>query len=240
MPSADLPRIIVHVTALLNANTRSIAGVSNYTNAVGDNARSSAEIAETCLLAALKTAQAVCESDSHPFRVAFLADTTLVHGDPIPFHYGDTAIPTITPFSGAAFTLKGVRKAFNRIESYRINKNTAYSKTNHNLATSGGGASILAGFYDIVEGIGYYTGFSATMKLATFDRTNAVARLPDGIEPTIIKLALGMSGKEGDSSDNLFAGWSAQGMSDLAEIKNGATIFSPVDDQIAARGDQVA
>ena len=50
---ADLARIQTHVVALLNTNTRSIAGVPNYTSVVGDDARSALEIAETCLHAAL-------------------------------------------------------------------------------------------------------------------------------------------------------------------------------------------
>lgn len=237
---ADLDRIIIHTTALLNANTRSVAGVPVYSAAVGDKARAEDEIAETCLQAAMKTAQAICESDSHPFRVDFLDDIALMHGDPVPFHYGDTSVPIITPFSGAAFTLKGVRKAYDRIESYRLNRNKVYSPTDHNAAGTGNTASPLAGFYDIVNGIFYFTGYSATMKLADFDRDDVIEKLPDAVEPTIVRLACGMSAKEGDTSDGLFQSWLNLGMNDLAAIRGGATAFQPIDDAIQARGDKVA
>lgn len=237
---ADLDRIIAHTTALLNAYYRLPSGVPVYGPTVGDSARSNLEIAETCLQAALKTAQAICESDSHPFRVDFLDDIALQHGEAVPFHYGDTSIPVITPFSGASFTLKGVRKAFDRIESYRINKNSVYSDVNHDTAGDGSTASPLAGFYDVVNGIFYFTGYSAVMKLAEFDRDDVILKLPDAVEPSVIKLACGMSAKEGDTSDGLFQSWLAQGMNDLAEIKAGATAFQPVDDAIAVRGDRVA
>jgi hypothetical protein len=237
---ADLERIINHTTALLNAYLRLPSGVPVYGPQVGDSARSNLEIAETCLQAAIKTAQAICESDSHPFRIDFLDDIALAHGEPVPFHYGDTSVPSITPFAGATFTMRGVRKAFDRIESYRLNRNGAYSSVNHNAAGTGNTASPLAGFYDIVNGVFYFTGHQATMKLADFDRDDVIEKLPDAVEPTVIKLACGMSAKEGDTSDGLFQLWLSHGMNDLSELKTGATAFQPIDEAIAARGDRVA
>ena len=148
-------------------------------------------------------------------------------------------MPTITPYTGAAFTLKGVRKAYDRIEAYRRNTNNVYGSVAHNAA-SGATASSLAGFYDIVNGIFYFTGFSATMKLAIFTRADVIAKLGDVTEPTIIKLACGMSAKDGDTSDGLFASWYQQAMNELNEIRSGATAFQPIDDALQQRGDKVA
>jgi hypothetical protein len=57
----------------------------------------------------------------------------------------------------------------------------------HNASDSGQ-ASPIAGLYDVVNGVFYFTGYSATMKLCTIDRTTVFANLPDALEPTVIRL----------------------------------------------------
>jgi hypothetical protein len=230
----DVTRVINQVTALLNANTRDAAGNPVYSSAVGDKARHATEIETSCYNAAMMTARAICETATHPYRTAFIADTPVTHGDELPVHFGDTAPPQITPFSGAGFTLSGIPRPYDRIESYRRNRNKMYSPVDHNASDSGQ-ASPIAGLYDVVNGVFYFTGYSATMKLCTIDRTTVFANLPDALEPTVIKLACGMSAKEGDTSDGVFGSWLGQGMRDLSEIKGGATVFSPVDQSIDAR-----
>ncbi len=237
MAFADITRIKNLTTALLNASERTLEGVPIFGTAVSDHARSSLEIEATCINAAMMVGRAICESDSSPFRSEFLVETTLSHGEVIPFHYGDTTVPTITPYAGATYDVRGVRKSLDRIEAYRTNKNSVYSSVAHNAASNGSAADT-AGYYDIVNGIFYFTGEDATMLLATFDRTNVVSKLPDALEPTIVKLACSMSKKEGDSSDGIFASWTAEGMADLTAIQAGATAFSPLDDQIQRRGDR--
>lgn len=234
--SADLTRVQTLVTALLNANTRATDGTPSFTTAVGDKSRSQAEIAETCLEAALVTARYACESDSSPFRTAFISNVAVTHGSPIPFHYGDSSVPIITPYAGASFTLKGVRKAYDRIEAYRRNDNNIYSDIAHDASDSGL-ASDLAGFYDIVNGIFYFTGYSATMPIATFTRSDVFSKLDEGIEPVIVKVALSMSKKDGDSSDGIFASWTQEAQNDLDRMKAGASAFQPIDEALTARGD---
>lgn len=239
---ADPTRITRLVTALLNANTRDASGTPDYTTAVGDKARSSAEIADIIINAALVTARAVCESDSSPFRADFLTDFPLQQGAAIPFHYGDTSIPEIVPYDGAD-SIKGTRKAFDKIESYRTNKNQVYSPVAHDEPQTDAdgnisGKSIISGFYDIVNGIFYFTGFSATVKVAFFTRADVFGKLSEALEPIIVRLALGMSAKEGDVSDGLFANWYAQAMNDLSEIKAGGTAFQTIDEAIKGRSQQ--
>lgn len=220
---------------MLNASTRTSTGAPIYSSVVGDFARSPMEIEENCYQAAILTAKAICESDSSPFRSEFLEAMDLVHSEVLPFHYGDINIPDIVPYPGATITLRGVRKAYDRIESYRINKNDAYGPA-HNVADNGG-PSHLAGFYDIPNGIFFFTGHTASMLLANFTRDDVFDKLDEGIEPVIVRLALGLSAKEGDTSDGLFQMWYTQGMNELNEIKQGASAFQPVDAAVAARSD---
>lgn len=236
---ADIDRIATQVTQLLGAGEKVSTGAPIYNRNVADFARSPMEIEASCINGALMAAQAVCESASSPFRTPFLEVADLEHGQPLPFHYGDTSVPEITPFDGATFTLRGVRKSYDKIEAYRINANNIYSPVAHDQPNAGK-ASPIAGFYDIVNGIFYFSGCEATMFLANFTRDTAVGLLADALEPVVIKLALGVSAKDGDTSDGLFQAWYAQGMQDLAGIRSGATAFQPVDTFLAARGDQTA
>lgn len=234
--SASLTRITDHVTAMLNANARTPSGAPVYSSTVGDKARSPMEIEENCTQAAILTAKAICESDSSPFRSEFVEAMDLVHSEVIPFHYGDTNIPDIVPFPGATVTLRGTKRSYEKIEAYRINRNGVYGPV-HN-ASDNGNPSILAGFYDIVNGLFFFTGHTASMLLAIFSRDDVFDKLDEGIEPVIVRLALGLSAKEGDTSDGLFQMWYSQGMSELNEIKQGATAFQPIDAAVAARSDR--
>jgi hypothetical protein len=234
---ASLTRIQDQVTAMLNANTRTPSGAPVYSSTVGDKARSPMEIEENCLHAAIMTAKTVCETDAHPWRTPFLAINELEHGEPLPLHYGDTSVPDIYPFDSADFTLRGVRRSLEKIESYRVNTNNVYGPA-HDQPVNGT-ASPLAGFYDIVNGIFYFTGYEAEMYLANFTRADVLDKLDEGIEPVIVRLALGLSGKEGDTSDGLFQMWYAQAQSELGLIRSGATVFQPVDNVVEQRGRSV-
>jgi hypothetical protein len=231
---ASLTRITDQVTALLNASTRGADGTPVYSSVVGDKARSANEISASCYNAAMQVARAVCETDSHPFRSEFIESVALDHSEPVPFHYGDISIPEIIPYSGAGFTMKGVKCPYDRIESYRRNRSNIYSPVAHN-ASDNGQASPIAGFYDNVNGIFYFTGYQASMLVALFDRTDVFDKLSDALEPVVIKVALGLSAKEGDTSDGLFQAWAVQGSNDLNEIRGGATAFQPVDMAVEAR-----
>lgn len=240
--TADQNRISTHVTALLNASTRSVAGVPNYTSAVGDLARSPAEIAMSVSHAAMEVARAVCETAGHVWRESFLEEVELSHAAPIEFSYGTTEIPQIQPFEDADYRIDGVRRSFDKINSYRLDKTRAandriYSRIAHD-ESNGGLPAKLAGFYDIVNGIFYFTGHAAFMRLARFDADDVFSKLPDAVEPVIARIALGASAKEGDTSDGLFAAWRQTGINDLQQIRSGATVFSPVDDAVQIRGSQ--
>jgi hypothetical protein len=235
---ADLTRVQNQVVALLGAGTRSAAGVPVYSTALLDKARATEEIQASCYNAAIQVARAVCESASSPFKGEFLDTMDVAHGQALPAHFGEASPPKILPYSGAPNTLAGVRRPYDRIESMRINRNNAYGPT-HNLAYQGG-ASPLAGYYDIVDGVFYFTGYSATMALADFDRTDVFDKLNDGLEPVIIVTALAMSSKEGDTSDGIFGSWMQQAGAALAEIRAGATAFSRIDEALAIRGDRTA
>lgn len=231
---ASLSRVQNQVTILLNANTRDASGNPVYSSAVGDKARHATEIETSCYNAAMEVARAVCEAGSSPFKEPFIEVVDLDHGEPVPFHYGDTSIPEIIPFSGAGFSLQGVRVTPAKIDSYRRNRNNIYSPVAHN-ASDGGQASPIAGLYDIANGIFYFTGYQATMMVGLFERDNVFGKIPDALEPVIVKLALGMSAKEGDTSDGLFNSWAAQGQNDLNQIRAGGTQFQPIDMAMEAR-----
>jgi len=237
MPNADKNRITNQVIALLNAGTRKLDGTPNYNSTVGDGGRASGEIATSVLNAAMEVARAVCETPGHAWMESFFEEVELQHASAIPFSYGATTVPKIQPFKNANFYLQGVRRSFDKISSYRINRNQIYSAVAHD-ASNGGAASKLAGFYDIVNGIFYFTGYAAFMNLASFSSDDVFGKLPDSAEPIITRMALGSSAKEGDVSDGLFAAWRQMGMNDLQQIRSGATVFSPVDNDIQNRGSQ--
>lgn len=231
---ASLSRVQNQVTILLNANTRDGSGNPVYSSAVGDKARHATEIETSCYNAAMAVGRAICEAGSSPFKEPFIEVVDLDHGEPVPTHYGDTSVPEIVPFSGATFTLRGIRSTPDRIDSYRRNRNNIYSPVAHN-ASDGGQASPIAGRYDIANGIFYFTGFSATMMVGSFERADVFAKIPDALELTIVKLALGYSAKEGDTSDGLFSSWAVQGQNDLDQLRAGGSQFQPIDMGMEAR-----
>lgn len=204
------------VVSLLNANTRT-NGVASYATTVGDLGWLAEEIDTAVDGAAMAVLQAACEG-VHPARQGFIVNTSVTHGSALPLHYGAIGVPVITPYSGASFTLQGVRKSVDDISAYRINESNIYGTVAHNAA-NGTKASQLAGYYAHVNGIFYFTGYSCVVPLAILTRAS-ITSVPDVFEPTIIKLAMGNLAKDGANSDN-FSYFGTLGLADLEMIRSG-------------------
>ncbi len=238
MATVDLIRVKKQVISLIGANERdAISGLRVYSGNSGDEAFLSAEIDTAISYALLEVMAAVCGTDGSPLRGAFVTNTAVNHGEPLPQHYGTPGVPKITPFTGATFTISGVRKSVEEISSYRNNpivfgSKRLYSDFNHNQ-NANGQASSLAGYYSIVEGVLYYTGQSAVIPLAVFDESSEDL-LPDSVEPTIAALAVGNLAKDGTISEK-FSEWFQRGEMQLNLIRNGEVPTPSVKPTIGAR-----
>jgi hypothetical protein len=222
----DIAKIKKQVIALLNINVRDAAGVPEWTDSIGDDAYLSEELDESIQNACLAVIQAICETDGHPQRYLFVTNTAVTHGSPLPTHFGTIGVPVITPFTAASFTINGVRKSYEDIDAFRRNPSNIYGAAAHNVATSGA-ADRKAGYFAIVNAHFYFTGFSATIPLASFNLTS-IALLSEAYEPTIIKLAIGSNQKLGMESD-ICSYYQGLGNQDMALIRSGFQSVPSID-----------
>lgn len=211
----DLDIVKKQMIALMNLSTRNAStSVPVYSTALGDTSYAAEEITRAAQNAVTKIMQTICETDGHPDRPLFTAETAITHGAALPAHTGSIGVPRITPYSGATYTIVGKRKSIEEINSYRANINFRYSKVAHNAA-QGGNHSKLAGFYAKDEAVQtiYFTGFSAVADLANFEESD-YTELPDRWYPDAIAYGIANLKKDGDVSDifEYYAAMAAQSM----------------------------
>jgi hypothetical protein len=208
--------VLNQVIATLGLAVRDSSGLPTYGSSLGDQTYAIDELQRGVDSAGTMIMEAICQTEGHEHRGVFTNQTSLTHGAALPAHYGPIAVPDITPYSGAAYTIKGKVKSVEEIISYRNNINNRYSETAHNIAGSGN-HSKLAGFYAIDNDMIFFTGFSATALVTNFDETDAPL-LPDSYHPLGIALAIANLKKDGDLSD-IFSYYEQQGMAGLALIR---------------------
>ena len=210
------------IISLLNANQRT-SGNRVYSTTSGDSGFLGAEIDTAIVHAKLCVKQAICETDGHGLRSAFISNVTVAHGDPLPKHYGTPGVPIITPYDGAANTLRGVRKSYEEIDSYRRNPivltQKLYGDLNHDEQSEQGEASPIAGYYAFVEGHFYFTGFTAEIPLADFSESDGIT-LPDSTDSAVVFTALSKLAKDGTVSEK-FGEWARMSAAELNMIRTG-------------------
>jgi hypothetical protein len=179
------------VIAQLGLSVRDAAGVPTYSTALGDSSYATEEISRAVASAGTLIMQAICETEGHAHRGLFTTESAVTNGSQLPTHYGPIGIPRITPYQGAAYTISGIRKSIDRINSFRANVDNRYSLVDHDRLSSGS-HSKLAGFYAVDNNTFYHTGYSAVADIANFVEAD-VTKLPDSYHPLGIALSIANS-----------------------------------------------
>lgn len=224
----DFLRVKRQIISLLNANATDANGFPLYSEALGDEGYLSGEIDTGIDYAAFAVMEAICSTDGHSLRSAFIRFAQCQNSMPLPIHYGTHGTPVITPFEFAGDKQKkqGVRKSVEEIASYRENPVVAsmgnlYSEIDHDQPDgNGNGASPLSGFYAVVEGIFYFTGFSAVVPLAQILSIADKILIPDSKEAAIVHIAIGKLAKDGSISEK-FSEHAQMGQMELNLIRTG-------------------
>lgn len=224
--AADRTRVLKRVTTILNLAE---AGTYSSTLSPRNKTRNAVEIEDFVDEAGLQILQAIAERPNE-YRYQFVAPSgpITVSGDALPAHIGPPAAVTITPYSGAIYTIPGMQKDYQKIESYRLNPNKVYDSKDHNVA-----GSTLAGFYDVWRDIFFFTGFSAVVDLARLPvRADNTTLIPEIMENTWVRLAVGEAAKVGTGGyeQNIIGEYGKRGFADLEEFKNGSRIFKEIDE----------
>lgn len=195
MGAADFNRIIERVVTLLNASD---AGTFSSTLSARNKTRNIDEITACCYDGAL-TVMRVVAATPNEFRTNFITTLVPAHGDLLPEHHGNPVFVEIQKYLNSAWT-QGDRRDYRKLDSYRIDgakaaKYRVYDKIPHNEINS-----TLSGYFDVWESKFYYTGFAARVGLATVSRADALTKIPDFLEPTVIKFAFANCPKAGEGN----------------------------------------
>jgi hypothetical protein len=111
---------------------------------------------------------AILETEGHWARPDFTADSSaLAYLDEIPTHIGSTGDVKIVVSNGGV-TVPGRPATVEEIFEWRTNLNNAFGSLAHNAV-----GNAIAGYYSIKDNIAHFTGYTLTLKLATFTRTAA-------------------------------------------------------------------
>lgn len=222
----DFLRVKRQIISLLNANQTDANGFALYLETVGDEGYLSAEIDTAIDYAAYSVMEAICSTDGHSLRSEFIRYVVCQNSMPLPAHHGTHGTPVITPFEFAEDRQKkqGVRKSVEEIASYRENPvignmGNLYSEFDHDQP-DGSGASPLSGFYAVVEGIFYFTGFSAVVPLAQILASADRNLIPGSKEAAIVHIAIGKLAKDGSISEK-FSEHAQMGQMELNLIRTG-------------------
>lgn len=191
--------------------------------AQADDRRNNTELDKAILAADARVCGAICESSSNGYRPLFMAEVVVTHGAEVAEGIGPIGRPLIQPYTGADY-VRGVTKAADDIDSYRLNPSNLYDSIDHDQS-----GSSLAGYYDFdpISRVFNFTGLAAKVALAIFTKT-AACQSPEAYEDTVFGLALMALPKEGDSAP--FVGLiGQQALQHIREIKAGAMEVSPID-----------
>ncbi len=219
---ADINRVKTRVNVILNLMA---PGVFSSSVSPRIKNRTEAEIEAIVTDAGLILLRTLAETPNE-YRAPLINVVALTNGQLLPEHQGQPAYVEIQRYSGGPWTI-GERRDFRKIESYRRNPLKIYDATNHDQV-----GSSLSGYFDSWEKRFYFTGFAARAGLAQVTRASVLDKIPEILEPTWIRLAVGESTKAGEGNYTLsVAGaYGQKGMQDLAEFQAGKRIFSEISD----------
>lgn len=220
--AADQSRVLKRVTEVLN-----LCAPGTYSASLSPRIknRNATAIADFVTEAGLILLRALAETPNE-YRGVLVNVVALTHLQILPEHQGQPAYVEIQKYNGGLWR-QGDRRDYRKIESYVANPSFIYDDQVH---TANG--SSLAGYFDIWEKRFYFTGFAARAGLAQVVRADVATKIPDVLENTWIRLAVGESAKAGDGnfSMSVASSYGQKGMNDLGEFKAGKRVFPEVSD----------
>lgn len=154
---------------------------------------------------------------------------------------GEVGIPRIVPFEGAT-AREGEEATPDQIDSWRLDAEyaaeegafSAYTGAldgvaiPHNLADANGRPSPISCRYSIIAAYFKFTGFSAQIPMIRIDDDMIDNKIPFDLAPTVIKLSIPMSVKEGDNLYQIAPMYGALGEGELIRIAGGEMKAQPV------------
>ncbi len=158
------------------------------------------------------------------YRQTLVVPVGLTHQELVPEHQGKPAYVEIRRYPGAQWT-PGHRIDYRKVESYRNDPNRIYDPIAHDTL-----GSSVAGYYDLWEGRFYFTGYQAQAGFVQILRADTATKIPDVLEATWIRLAVGESDKagQGQYGSSVAGQYGQKGMADLAEFRSGQRRFTEV------------
>lgn len=235
---------------ILNATT------AGFDGAIDDARRNIEAIEKSRIYGTIEVFNAIAANPQHGYWGQLAKKVFVKNNDFLPDHVGAHGIPLITTTIEDALITQnaGVAADPDEIDSYRRvmtdkngNRRGLFSKTPHDELDANGLPSEVSGYYSIINNQLKFTGkycyvpmiqipIPATVSGASSDvEPNTVeifwdTHLPVFAIPTVVKLAIAMNLKEGDSLLPLANMFQQMGERDLVMIKSGAMTVSPVSD----------
>ena len=212
MPVADQIRVKKRVLEILNLAD---AGTYSVTLSPRNKTHNTLAVDDAILDAGLAVLKTIAESPASEYRRALISVVAVNHGEQLPEHIGKVAFVQIQAFDGASYR-RAEQRPLARIEAYRENTLSIYDAIDHNQD-----GSTLGGYYDIWENKIYFTGFAASVGIASVARADVATKMPEVLEHTQIGLAVENCVKAGEGNVTMeVARWHGdRARQTLAEIK---------------------
>lgn len=218
--AADITRVTKRVLDILNASD---AGTYSATVSSRNKTRAQASVDDAIIEAGLQIVSTIAAYPNE-FRAAFVAPVNVTHGQLLPDHLGAPVYVEIQKYASADWT-EAKQKNYLKVQSLRRNESKIYDKLDHDV-----NGSSLSGYADIWERKVYFTGYAARVGLATAVRADVATKIPDILEPTLIKLSAANCLKAGEGAYlvNIAESYFNKAQFDLAEFRGGKRTFREV------------
>ena len=140
--AADRDRVLKRVTEVLNLCD---PGTYSATLSSRNKTRNADAIADFVDEAGMKILQAIAERPNE-FRYLLAETSPPITSSPTdaPPHLGPLIAVRIVPWDGAPYMIEGARRSYDKVVSYRLNRNGVYGPVNHNSAEASDGSSYTA------------------------------------------------------------------------------------------------
>jgi hypothetical protein len=235
MGNADKTRVENHIIDILNA-------AAAWGGAINSKRRSAQAISQARVEAGMEILQSIAANPQNSYYPSLASLTIVTHNSELPAFDGEPGIPLIVTFTGGP-EVAGVPADPDEIDSYRAAPAglDVYSgaadatRVAHDQPDANQMPSPTSGLYAIVNGYFKFTGASAKILLVKLSQAQADTSVPDVYESTIVKLAIPKLVKEGDNLSVYAQAYGQAGLMDLALIRAGETVVSPITDVATAQ-----
>ncbi len=220
---ADQTRVLKRTLEILNLSE---AGGYAATLSTRNKTRNIDAITDLVIEAGLDLLRVLGETPNE-YRSLLTNTLTPVHGAQLPEHVGDPVFVEIQKYDSKPNWEPAERRDYKKVNAYRLNTDNIYDSLDHDVADSP-----LAGYYDIWEQRFYFTGFAARIGLVQIVRADTATKIPETLEPTWVRLAVGNSAKAGDGtySQSMAGVYGQRGQNDLEDFKAGRRGFAEISD----------